>query len=152
MNETDKKRERPDNLRWLKFLIILLILTVTSMMSYFLISSLKKEPANKDLIINSITVLPAQDNGTIALEPFVVVCRNENPGKSKILIADIKLSFLPEQQPDVMARMFEIRSAILNKLQNEGSELRKDQAEITLNKTLKSYNIQKVTISRYDLK
>jgi len=152
MSETDKKRERPDNLRWLKFFIILLVLTVTSMMSYFLINSLKKEPANKDLTINSITVLPAQDNGTIALEPFVVVCRNEKPGKSKILIADIKLSFLPEQQPDVMARMFEIRSAILNKLQNEGSALRKDQAEITLNKTLKSYNIQKVTISRYDLK
>ena len=152
MNETDKKGERPDNLRWLKPFIILLVLAVTAMMSYFIISSLKKEPADKDLIINSVTVLPAQDNGTIALEPFVVVCRSENPGKSKILIADIKLSFLPEQKPDVMARMFEIRTAILNELQNKGSSLRKDQAEISLNKTLKSYNIQKVTISRYDLK
>ncbi len=152
MSEPDKKRENPDNLRWLTFFIILLVLAVTSMMSYFLINSLKKEPADKNLTINNITVLPAQDNGTIELEPFVVVCRNENPEKSKILIADIKLSFLPEQQSDVMARMFEIRSAILNKLQNEGSSLEKDQAEITLYKTLKSYKIQKVIISRYDLK
>jgi hypothetical protein len=82
----------------------------------------------------------------------VVVCRDENPVKSKILIADIKLGFPPEQEPNIMARMFEIRSAILNKLQNEGSTLRKDQAEISLSKTLKSYNIEKVTITRYDLK
>ena len=152
MIETDNKGEKPGNLRWFKPFIILLVLSVTATMSYFIISSLKKEPANQNFTINSVTILPAQDNGTIALEPFVVVCGNENPGKSKILIADIKLGFLPEQKPDVMARMFEIRSAILNKLQNECSALRKDQAEISLNEILKSYNIQKVTISRYDLK
>jgi flagellar basal body-associated protein FliL len=152
MSETDNKENKPDNLKWLKPFLLLLVLAVTAMMSYFIVNSLKKEPANKNFTINSINVLPAQDDGTIALEPFVVVCRNENPGKSKILIADIKLSFLPEQKPDVMARMFEIRSAILDKLQHEGSALRKEEAEISLNKTLKSYNIQKVTIGRYDLK
>jgi flagellar basal body-associated protein FliL len=152
MNEMDNKVEKPYKLRWLKPFIILLVLTVTAIMSYFIISSLKNKPADKKFTLNSITVLPAEDDGTIALEPFVVVCRNENPEKSKILIAGIKLSFLPEQKPDVMARMFEIRSAILDKLQNEGSALRKEEAEISLNKTLKSYNIQKVIISRYDLK
>lgn len=152
MIETDNKKKKPGNLKWLKPFIILLVLLVTATMSYFIISSLKEEPAEKNFTINSVTVLPAQDNGTITLEPFVVVCRDDNPVKSKILIADIKLGFPPEQEPDIMARMFEIRSAILNKLQNEGSALRKDQAEISLSKTLKSYNIEKVTITRYDLK
>jgi flagellar basal body-associated protein FliL len=152
MSETDSKGKKPGNLRWFKPFIILLVLAVTAIMSYFIIGSLKKEPVSRNFTINSITILPARDNGSITLEPFVVICRENNPGKSRILIADIKLGFPPEQKPDVMARMFQIRSAILEKLQMEGSTLRKDQAEISLNKTLESYNIKKVTISRYDLK
>jgi hypothetical protein len=152
MTEIDNIEKKIDPLRWLKPFIILLVLFVTALMSYFIIDSLKKEPVEKNFTIKSVTVLPAQNNGTIALEPFIVVCRNKNTEESKILIADIKLNFLPEKKPDVMARMFEIRSAILENLQNKGSALRKDQAEILLNNSLKSYNIQKVTISRYDLK
>jgi hypothetical protein len=152
MDETDNNDKKPVNLRWYKPFIILLIIAVTATMSYFIISSLKKESARKHFTINSITALPADNYGSITLEPFVVICGDENPERSKILIADIKLGFPPERRPDVMARMFEIRSAILQKLQVEGSTLTKDQAEISLNKTLKSYNIKKVTISRYDLK
>jgi flagellar basal body-associated protein FliL len=152
MTGTDSSNNKSDSLRWLKPLIILLVLFVTALMSYFIIDSLKKEPAEKNFTIKSVTVLPAQNDGTISLEPFIVVCRNKNTKESKILIADIKLSFLPEMKPDVLARMFEIRSSILENLQNKGSSLRKDQAENLLNNSLKSYDIQKVTISRYDLK
>ena len=152
MTGTDSRNNKPDSPRWLNPLIIVLVLFVTALMSYFIINSLKKEPVEKNFTIKSVTVLPAQNNGSIALEPFIVVCRNKNTEESKILIADIKLSFLPEKRPDILASMFEIRSAILENLQNKGASLRKDQVEILLNKSLKSYNIQKVTISRYDLK
>jgi hypothetical protein len=152
MDDTENKDNKTVNLRWYKPFIILLIIVATAIISFFIVGSLKKEPTVKNFNINSINVLPANNNNSITLEPFVVICRNENPEKSKILITDIKLGFPPERKPDVMARMFEIRSAILEKLQNEGSTLRKDQAEILLNKTLKSYNIKSVTISRYDLK
>jgi|WetSurMetagenome_2_1015567.scaffolds.fasta_scaffold33693_4 flagellar basal body-associated protein FliL len=152
MTETDSGNNKSGSLRWLKPLIVLLVLFVTALMSYFIINSIKNEPAGKNFTIKSVTVLPAQNDGTINLEPFIVVCRNKKLEKSKILIADIKLSFPPEKKPDVLARMFEIRSAILENLQNKGSSLRKDQMEISLNDSLKPYNIQKVTISRYDLK
>jgi flagellar basal body-associated protein FliL len=152
MTGTDSSNNKPDSLRWLKPLIILLVIFAAALLSYFIIDSLKKEPAGKNFTIKSVTVLPSQNNGTIALEPFIVVCRNKNTEESKILIADIKLSFLPEKRPDVLASMFDIRSAILENLQNKGSSLRKDQVEILLNDSLKSYNILKVTISRYDLK
>jgi flagellar basal body-associated protein FliL len=152
MTGTDSGNNKSDSLNWLKPLIVLLVLFVTALMSYYIIDSIKKEKAEKNFTIKSVTVLPAQNNGTIALEPFIVVCRNKNTEESKILIADISLSFPPEKKPDVLARMFEIRSAILENLQNKGLSFRPDQMEILLNDSLKSYNIRKVTISRYDLK
>lgn len=152
MTETDSGNNKSDSLRWLKPLIVLFVLIVIALMSYFIVDSLKKEPAEKNFTIKSVTVLPAQNNGTIALEPFIVVCRNKKTEESKILIADIRLSFLPEKRPDVLASMFEIRSAILENLQNKGSALRKDQVETLLKDSLKSYYVQNVTISRYDLK
>lgn len=152
MDETGNKVTVSESLRWLKPLILLLVITVTAMMTYFIYNSLKERPAQKSFTIKSITVLPAQDNGTMALEPFVVVCKGKNPEKSKILIADISLAYNPELKADILARMFDIRSAILDKLQNEGSTLNKDTAEIELEKTLRPYNVQKVNISRYSLK
>ncbi len=152
MTGTDGSSNKHDSPRWLKPLIILLVIFTAALMSYFIIDSLKKEPAEKNFTMKSITVLPAQSDSTIALEPFIVVCRNKNTEESKILIADIKLSFIPEKRPDVLASMFNIRSAILENLQNKGSSLRKDQMEILLNDSLKSYDIQKVTVSRYNLK
>ncbi len=152
MTETDSSSNKHDSLKWLKPLIILLVIFAAVLMLYYIIDPLKKEPAEKNFTIKSVTVLPGQKSDTIALEPFIVVCRNKNTEVSKILIADIKLSFLPEKRPDVLASMFNIRSAILENLQNKGSSLRKDQVEILLSDSLKSYNIQKVTVSRYDLK
>lgn len=147
-----KNNKKAKKTLWILSVGLIIVISPAAAFLYLHFRFPAQETIEKRIILDDITVFSKDNTGTVSLEPFIVVCHEDKPGMSNILIADIKLSFSPEKRPDVMAGMFDIRTAILDSLQKTCSEMNRDEAQKALNKALETYKIDNVIISRYIIK
>jgi len=108
------------------------------------------ETTKKTITIKDLSAISEKDPSSLSLEPFIVVCNKDS--SHKILIAEINLSFKPSNAPDIKGKMFDIRSQILESLQNTCPGLDKTETEKTLEAALAPYMIENVGIGRFELK
>jgi flagellar basal body-associated protein FliL len=110
------------------------------------------ETTKKTITISDLSAISQKDASSLSLEPFIVVCDRNKDSAQKILIAEINLSFKPSNAPDIQGKMFDIRSQILESLQNTCPGFDKSETEKTLKTALAPYMIENVGISRFELK
>lgn len=93
-----------------------------------------------------------EDDGSIVLDPFMVFSDARNSGSAGVVIAQVSLQVEPDAVPNIVSRLFDIRSIIFKRLAATANVYSESEILRMITKDLEGFQIGRVYFFHYQAK